>query len=77
MSEFEKIVCPVCNTGKIEVSRALKRKQNKVSKDAIGKRLCIQILYANQYSIREIMNLLDYKSTASVWSVIQELNLSK
>lgn len=53
--------CPICNgSGKIELSKA--EKDNNV----LFKKRAVKTLYKNGYGVRQIMRLLNYKSTRSV-----------
>lgn len=77
MTDIVKITCPICSEGKIEIPRSLQRSNRRISKDVIGKRMCIQLLYQEGYSIREIQKMLNYKSTSSVHKIIIELQLKR
>ena len=76
MSNTVKISCPVCHKGIINIPRSLERSQRNISKSKIGKRLCIQVLNQEGYSIREIAKMLSYKSPSSVHTIITELKLN-
>lgn len=71
-----KMVCPICSKGEIEVPKSLQRDKRKISKDAIGKRMCVQLLHIEGYSVREIMKMLNYKSPSSVHKIIVDMNLN-
>tara|TARA_B110000503_G_scaffold30522_1_gene49379 strand:+ start:1634 stop:1879 length:246 start_codon:yes stop_codon:yes gene_type:complete len=76
MCEIVKVDCPVCHKGTIEVPRYISRNKRKITKNTIAKRLCIQVLTTEGYSIREISKMLNYKSPSSVHKIIKELQLT-
>lgn len=57
--------CPICNgTGKIDKPAMINQMQQKIN--------VAKLLRDNGYSIRQIMNLMGYKSTRSVTNLLEK-----
>lgn len=62
--EYKKIICPVCKgKGKIKPFKKLSKQD---------KRILIVELRKHRFSFREIMKLLNYKSTNSISNILED-----